>query len=65
MKYIKIMEYEYLLKWVDVPQYYLGGNMEFSKDGKISWSSKTNIKNVSDRIENSLNVPQVLGQSHG
>ncbi len=28
MKYIKIMEYEYQLKGVGIPEYYLGGNME-------------------------------------
>jgi len=51
MKYIKIMEYEYQLKGVGVPEYYLGGDMEFSKDGKMSWSAKTYIKNISERIE--------------
>ncbi len=34
MKYIKILEYEYQLKRVGVPDYYPGGNMELGKDGK-------------------------------
>ncbi len=50
MKYIRIMEYEYQLKGVGVPEYYFGGDMELGKDGNMSWSAKAYIKNVSNRI---------------
>ncbi len=45
------MECEYQIKEVGVPENYIGGNMELRKNGKMSWSSKTYIKNVSGRIE--------------
>ncbi len=51
MQYICIMEYEYHFKGVGVPKYYLGGNMELGKDGKLSRSAKTYIKNVADRLD--------------
>ncbi len=38
-------------KGVGVTGYYLGGNMELEKDGKVSWSAKTYVKNASERIE--------------
>ncbi len=51
MQQIRIVEFEYQLKGVGVPEYYLEGDMELGKDGKMSWSAKTYIKNVTDRIE--------------
>ncbi len=52
MKTIRIMEYEFQLKGVGVTEYYLGGDMELGKDEKMSWSAKTYIKKVTERIEN-------------
>ncbi len=51
MKYIRNIEYEYQLKGVGVPEYYLGGDMELAKNGKMSWSAKTYIQNFTERIE--------------
>ncbi len=51
MRYIRIMAYEFQLKGVDVPEYYLGSNMELGKDGEMSWSAKSYINNVSDKID--------------
>ncbi len=44
-----IMKYETIARlWQ--PEYYLGGDMEISKDGEMAWSAKTYIKNVTERI---------------
>ncbi len=48
------MEYENQLKGIRVPEYYLGGDMELDKDGKMSWLAKTYIKNVTEGIEKLL-----------
>ncbi len=45
------MEYKYQLEGVQVHEHYLGGNMEWGKDWKMSWSAKSYIKNVTERIE--------------
>ncbi len=58
-KYITWMEYH--LKGVDMPKYCLGGDMELGKDEKMSWSAKIYIKNISERIENSLRCVSGLG----
>ncbi len=54
MKYIRIMEYEYQLKGLGLPANFLDGNMELGKNGKMSWSTKKDIKNVTSRIEKLL-----------
>ncbi len=46
MKCIRVMEYEYILKRMGVPEYYLAGNTKLGRDGKMSWSAKIYIKNV-------------------
>ncbi len=51
MKYIRIMEYEYELKGVGVPEYYLGDYMEVGKDGNMSLSAKIYIKNITESME--------------
>ncbi len=56
MAYLEVMKYEYNLKGVGQPEYYLGGDMKIGKDGKMSWSAKIKIKNDTERIEKLLEV---------
>ncbi len=35
MKYIRIIEYDYQVKAIGVPEFYMGGNMEFGKDREM------------------------------
>jgi hypothetical protein len=51
MKYIEQLKFEYEMKGVGAPEYYLGGNVDIGTDGSMYWSAKTYIKNVCDRIE--------------
>jgi hypothetical protein len=58
MAVIKCLEKIYLLKNVDIPEYYLGGNVEFLSDAwknqglGLAISSRTYIKNVIPKFEN-------------
>ena len=56
MKYIEQLKFEYEMKGVGVPEYYLGGNVDIGTDGTMYWSAKTYIKNVVDRIEKLFEV---------
>ena len=56
MKYIEQLKFEYEMKGVGVPEYYLGGNVDIGTDGSMYWSAKTYIKNVCDRVEKLFDV---------
>ncbi|MGH3054647.1 MAG: Ty1/Copia family ribonuclease HI, partial [Gaiellaceae bacterium] len=55
MIYIKQLQFEYYLKGVGLPSYYLGGDVEM-KNGKMIWSAKTYIKNICERIEKMFEI---------
>ena len=54
MDYFEVMQYEYNLKGVGVPESYLGGDMEIHEDGHMAWSPSTYIKTITERIERLL-----------
>ena len=56
MAYLEVMKYEYNLKGVGVPEYYLGGDMEIHEDGHMAWSAKTYIKTISEKIARLLEI---------
>ncbi len=45
------MNCEYQLRGIEVPESYLGGDMELAKDFKMSWSVTMLYLNVSERIQ--------------
>ncbi len=51
MTYLDIMQYEYNFEELGIPEYCLGYEIEIGKDGNMTWSAETYIKNVTDRIE--------------
>ncbi len=50
MNYIRILENDYHLQRVGVFEYYLEEDTELVKNGKMSWSAKICIKNITERI---------------
>ena len=56
MKYIEQLKFDYNLKGVGTPEYYLGGNVDIASDGKMTWSAKTYNKNICERIEKLIDM---------
>ncbi len=44
MTYLDTKTYEYNLMGIEKPEYYLEGDMETRKDGKMAWSAKNYFK---------------------
>ena len=51
MKYIEQLKFNYNLKGVGTPEYYLGGNVDIASHGTMTWSAKTYIRNARERIK--------------
>ncbi len=54
IKYIRTMQYEYQLTTQGEPENYLGGDMELVNVRKVSWSAKTYILKMVERIGKSM-----------